>query len=93
MSDDLTFSASRWTAFVRDERYAVEEVIYPFKDSRRVRFYSWNVGACGKHTLVGDFVTREDAIEACREHHAARVGGVSMAPAGPVSVDGDGAPV
>lgn len=93
MSDDLTFSTTRWTAVADDARYQVE--IDHVGD-----IIAWYMPKCDDPydlltTDVGSvcWPTLDAAIEACRKHHAQRTDAVSMAPAGPVSVDGDGAPV
>jgi hypothetical protein len=90
MSEDLTFSNTRWTAVVEGARYQVEI-------DHALDIIAWYMpsGDDPYDLLTTDlgsacWPTREAAIEACRKHHALRTGRVSMAPAGAVDVDGDG---
>jgi hypothetical protein len=91
MSDDLTFSAIGFRAHVAHGFYDVD---------RRVgdEWAAWFLPRYPKSPeMIKDpsgehWPTREAAIDACRTHNAQRMGAVSMAPAGPVSVDANGAP-
>lgn len=92
MSDDLVFSAIGFRAHVALGYYDVDHRVDD-------EWAAWFLPRYpGRPEMIFDplgnnWPTRDAAIEACRKHHALRVGAVSMAPAGPVSVDADGAPV
>lgn len=93
MDEDLAFVAVEFRAEVHGGAYDVEQC-----DGE---WWAWFFPRGPLHEKSVEILdprgnnwpTRDAAIEACRRHHALRTGAVSMADAGPVSVDGDGAPV
>lgn len=107
MSDDLTFSVARMSAFFVDHddgsqsRYDVD--VIDAKAARR-RYVAWFMPFDGEAEVITPTLAEADdvsafswpsfadACDACRKHYKFRHA-VSMAPAGPVSVDADGAPV
>jgi hypothetical protein len=91
MSDDLTFVAVEFRAEVIGGAYDVETV----HDEWWAWFFPKGAGRTEEilDPLGKNWPTKAHAIEACRKHHALRTSSMSIAVAGPVSVDADGAPV
>jgi hypothetical protein len=89
MSDDLTFSAVVFRAHVQGGGY------YEVGDNWAAWVPTYPCSPEMVYDPSGEHWPgrRTAAIEACRKHNVQRMGAVSMAPAGPVSVDADGAPV
>lgn len=93
MSNGLTFSAIGFRAYVElgfyDVDHRVDDVWAAWFMPRYPARPEQILDPTGEH-----WPTRDAAIEACRKHYALRTrNDVSMAAAGPVSVDADGSPV